>query len=195
MNPPLNPKLDRWRTATWVQRNTVAFAASALWAMSYPGDKWRLSLPSRADGACPRRRTSSSDGGCGARRVPCSPPLEGSPDPGEERTADRWMEARRGWQPRFDTLPRQVAPRRRASCPWPARTGGGARGRLGRCLADTRAPAPPPLPTPLHLGREGRGSARGWHIRGGCGWATPPKLIDWYIENVWPSCRLEFVWS
>jgi hypothetical protein len=53
-----------------------------------------------------------------ARRVPCSPPPEGSPDSGEERTATRWIEARRGRRPRFDA-PRPTAPRRRPSCPWP----------------------------------------------------------------------------
>jgi hypothetical protein len=40
--------------------------------------------------------------GGAARRIPCSPPPEGSPDPGKERTTARWIEVRRGRRPRFD---------------------------------------------------------------------------------------------
>jgi hypothetical protein len=38
----------------------------------------------------------------------CSPPPEGSPDPGEERTAAWWIEVRRGRWPRFDTRPVKI---------------------------------------------------------------------------------------
>jgi hypothetical protein len=96
-----------------------------------------------------------------ARRVPCSPPPEGSPDPGEERTATRWIDAWRGRRPRFDAPQASGATEKAAvsMAAWPAQTGGGA-----------AAPAPPPPPIPLHLGRRARamGGGGGEALGSGC---------------------------